>query len=652
MKQIITKLFIFSALLAVSSESAFAQKIFALTQDNQLIAFNATAPNVFTQPSLLVTGMATGEELVGFDARPRTGELYTLGYNSSTAMGRLYKLNPLTGTLLAIGAANFSITLGTAANNVAFDFNPTVDRIRVISTTGKNYRLHPDLGTIVATDTDVSYGAGDANVGIVPTIGQIAYSNSYVAATKTALYYLDEGNNSFGTAFVATNPNNGQIKTIGNTGLTLNPADKTVDMDVAFNGTSNTIYLAANIANSTADALYTINPANGSAALVGAIGATPTAVKDIAVAIDRTVPPLAGRLAFALTTHAAPRLVSFDLQNPSVIRTDVAIGGLKAGQTLAAMDMRPQDNKLYALGVATDTFTTIYTVNDTTGAMTIFADSVRLDVGGNPNIGFDFNPVANRLRIVSAASGKNYRLNLTTTPITVIQDTTLSYKSTDINVGRTPFVGSVAYTNSFVGATATKMFDIDEKTGSFLQQNTPNGGFLITIGSTGLVFDTLDYSVDIDIATGGTSALPTNIGYLTANVLGGNNYDNLYTLDVATGAATLVGRIGNGLGIRDLAAKIGGVIVGNEELTLNDLEARYTPNPSSGRLQISFDNNTSSAVEISVFDLNGRLIERQNFRNTDRNFRHELDLSQQEAGIYVVRLRTEQGFSVQKIVKF
>ncbi len=547
------------ALLLVFQNSK-AQNIFALTKTSQLIQFSATAPNNITTMTA-VTGLLAGQNLVALDSRPRTGELYALGYNPTNATGRLYKLNPSTGALSPLGTADLMINLGANTDNIAMDFNPTVDRVRVLSTNRKNYRLHPDLGTIVATDTDLTYGVGDANAASMPQVGQIAYTNSYVSATKTTLYYLDEANSVFGTAFVATNPNNGQIKTIGNIGLTLNASDKTIDMDVAFEAQKNVIYLAANT-TSGADQLYTINPMTGAATLVGDIGATAMEVIDIAVAIDRTIPALQGDLVYGLTTTAAPRLVSFDNKNPTVIRKDLPITGVKMGQTLVGMDIRPQDFKIYSLGYNTlgDTMATIYTLNDSTGIATIFADSVKMNLGATANIAFDFNPSANRLRIMSAATRTNYRLNIMTKPIKPIVDTVLTYKANDANFGKTAHVGSGAYLNSFDGATSTKLYDIDEKAGLFLLQNTPNGGFLNTLGSLGLVLDSLDYSVDMDVSPTKVGNTVENTIYLAANVLGGNNYDNLYTINPASGATQLVGRIGNGIGIRDIASKLTSII--------------------------------------------------------------------------------------------
>jgi hypothetical protein len=68
--------------------------------------------------------------------------------------------------------------------NASVDFNPTVDRIRLVTDSGQNLRLHPELGTVVATDGVINGGAN-------AKIGAIAYTNSMAGASTTVLYDID-----------------------------------------------------------------------------------------------------------------------------------------------------------------------------------------------------------------------------------------------------------------------------------------------------------------------------------------------------------------------------------------------------------------------------------------------------------------------------
>jgi hypothetical protein len=65
--------------------------------------------------------------------------------------GCVCTLDVSSGVLKAVGAG----PLTPALNGVAFglDFNPAADRIRVVSDTGQNLRLHPDTGAVAAVET-------------------------------------------------------------------------------------------------------------------------------------------------------------------------------------------------------------------------------------------------------------------------------------------------------------------------------------------------------------------------------------------------------------------------------------------------------------------------------------------------------------------
>ncbi len=69
------------------------------------------------------------------DFRPATGQLYALGIvdNGPTQTGRLYQLNTANAVATPVGPA-FSTSLSDAFQ-WEIDFNPTVDRIRVVNTT-------------------------------------------------------------------------------------------------------------------------------------------------------------------------------------------------------------------------------------------------------------------------------------------------------------------------------------------------------------------------------------------------------------------------------------------------------------------------------------------------------------------------------------
>src|SRR5262249_27868385 len=113
-------------------------------------------------------------------------------------------------------------------------------------------------------------------------------------------------------------------------------------------------------------------------------------------------------------------------------------------------------------------------------------------------------------------------------------------------------VGS-AYTNNFAGASVTTLFGIDSNRDVLVRQGgpdgtpSPNGGVLTTIG-TGLGFNTADL-VGFDIS--GISS----VAYAALTAPGGN-FSQLFTINLTTGSATLVGTIGGGVPLTGLAAAV------------------------------------------------------------------------------------------------
>ena len=157
-----------------------AATIFGLTGTNQLVRFDSSTPGTVMTVGT-ITGTQVGENIVGIDFRPATGQLFGLGSNS-----RIYIISRTTA------AATFVGTLTTPLNgtNFGFDFNPTVDRIRIVSEADQNLRANPNDGTNLVDGT-LAYAAGDANAGQNPNITAAGYTNSFGGATTTQLFDID-----------------------------------------------------------------------------------------------------------------------------------------------------------------------------------------------------------------------------------------------------------------------------------------------------------------------------------------------------------------------------------------------------------------------------------------------------------------------------
>ncbi len=619
-----------------------AQTIYGLTSDSKLVSFSAATPATIAS-NVAISGLNAGQSIIGLDVRPATGELFGIGYNATTDSVTIYTLNPTTGAATAKGA---SIKIAGLGMDVGFDFNPTVDRIRLVSKNGANYRLNPNNGALAATDMTLRYATTDANTGKTPGATAAAYTNSYIAATGTQLFTYDE------TQKVMTfqnPPNDGVLNTQGAfSGIATTAVLSDIDIYTYPATFASTTF--AVVKTGTMDSLYTLNISTGTFTTVGALGAP---VVDITVAINRTMPTMESNLAYGLTFtggNSAFNLLKFDTKNPSFIRSAQVITGLKTGQSIVGMDVRPQDGRIYTLGYrSSDSVTTIYTLNDTTAALTTYggADSFKLALTGQ--VTFDFNPVANRLRIMSGTNRNNYRLNLTVNPITVTTDTSLTYKMTDVNTGKTPLVITGAYTGSFKGATATQLYDIDAALNNFVNQNTANGGFLNTVGALGLTLDPNDYTVDLDIYS--TKTPLSDTAYLMANVTGSNGFDNLYTINLSTGTATLVNRIGKGIALRNIAVRLAPISTSVKDVP-QTLQAALYPNPANNDLTISFNNQKGSRVNVAIYNLQGQLVYKNVYESVVGDFNKTMNVSDLSNGTYLVRISNDEESAVKKFVKF
>ncbi|MFM9974724.1 MAG: DUF4394 domain-containing protein [Beijerinckiaceae bacterium] len=199
---------------------------------------------------------------------------------------------------------------------------------------------------------------------------------------------------------------------------------------------------------------------------------------------------------------------------------------------VVGIDMRPSDGQLYAVTVDG----TVYTVNADTGAATL---KVKLEkmLAADAKATIDFNPAADRLRLIGS-DGMSLRANLEDGKVTV--DGSLKYADGDKGVGKKPNIVAGAYSNSVKGTKETTLYDIDGTLGTFLKQAPPNDGILGTLGATGIKGANIAFDISTDAAG-------KNTGFALSE-------GTLYTVDIATGASTAVGKIA-GLpdAVRDIA---------------------------------------------------------------------------------------------------
>ena len=121
-----------------------------------------------------------------------------------------------------------------------------------------------------------------------------------------------------------------------------------------------------------------------------------------------------------------------------------------------------------------------------------------------------------------------------------------------------PNIGAGAYTNNFAGAASTTLYDIDFFRDRLVIQNPPNNGTLMRVGELSPLAPPIGADITNELVAFDISGLSA-IAYASLTSPG-TGFSSLYTINLGTGAATLVGPIGAGLAIRGLAAPVGAAV--------------------------------------------------------------------------------------------
>lgn len=218
------------------------------------------------------------------------------------------------------------------------------------------------------------------------------------------------------------------------------------------------------------------------------------------------------------------RLILFPAGRPEEVTVRVPTG---LDEALCGIDYRPSDGRLYGLTTSSE----IYTIDADSGAAHRVSTLTR-PFDGEARSGVDFNPATDRLRLVGG-EGQNLRVNVDVGATAL--DGALAYRAGDRNFGGRPAIAAVAYTRNLPGTALTEMFDIDHALDVLVRQDPPNDGQLETIGSLGVDFPAL----------AGFEIVSSPDGREDGFAAFG---DGLYAIDLASGAATALGRIGGAPG--------------------------------------------------------------------------------------------------------
>ena len=222
---------------------------------------------------------------------------------------------------------------------------------------------------------------------------------------------------------------------------------------------------------------------------------------------------------------ASNNLVLFGSESVGTPARRTPITGIAAGERIEGIDFRPTDGRLYAIGSSSR----VYVVDTLTAAATAVGGAAFAPALSGSAFGVDFNPVPDRIRTHSSTA-QNLRLNPITGGIGAT-DGTLRYAAGDPGVGAAYAITGTAYTNSVAGAATTTLYAIDSARDVLVTLAAPNDGVMTTVGALG-VNTTEDVGFDIFATTGVAYAALTT-----------NGTSSLYTINLTTGLATLVGEL-------------------------------------------------------------------------------------------------------------
>ena len=282
------------ALAAIAPATADAERAAGITGNLSLVQFDTDTPSAASVQ--LITGLqSAGEKAIALDWRPATGELFLVTTPAGITSGagvilRSYRLDPATGVATFVAALN-SVPAEAGDSATGADFQPIVDRLRVVNSNLENFRINPNNGALSGDDTNLTFMAPATG-----PITAVAYDRNVAPGppgtppppgAQTTLYGIDVGSDRLvvqgglnGTG--PGGPNAGVVSAIGSLSVVV---DNTSDagFDISPTGAA---YAA--LRTSGAASLYTVDLATGTAT---AIGALPFELRSLTILPPVTPPP-------------------------------------------------------------------------------------------------------------------------------------------------------------------------------------------------------------------------------------------------------------------------------------------------------------------------------------------------------------------------
>lgn len=219
------------------------------------------------------------------------------------------------------------------------------------------------------------------------------------------------------------------------------------------------------------------------------------------------------------------QLVAFSSDDASKT-TKVAISGLDGDETISSVEYRASDKTLWGLG----TTNRMYTIDPATGVATSQSPYKLLIPIDGTHADLDYDVATDRFRIVTNTA-QNLRINPEIGAIVLPGDKKLAFAAGDANEGSTPAVSGIAH-----AVVVDALYGIDATLDVLTLHTDANAGVITTVGSLGVDIQT---SVGFDIVDLGAGK---QVAYLVARPPA-SLASSLYTVDLSTGQAKLVGPI-------------------------------------------------------------------------------------------------------------
>ena len=493
---------------AVFSPEQRAGDLLVLTSNGMISSINRNSANKLIS-NLKVSGLQSGDQLVGIDHRPKDGQLYAVGL-----LGNIYTLNPNTGMakfIIKMTADPADTTDGNAAftkitanpDLISVNFNPAADRLRIIGNDGQNLRVNVDTGLTI-TDGNISLNGAN------PTLTAAAYTNAFAETGSTKLYSIDSNTDRI----YLQNANAGILgisaalgsDISGGSGFDIDPINNMGFATLQVSGSYKLYQLN----------LATVGTDNKAIVEMTDLPSEYAATTIRGIALKRAEDATAQGIGLSNNNQ----ILSFALNKPNMV-SEKNITGLLVNEKFIGIDYRfrtatDRSNTLYGL---TDR-ANLYTINTNSGLATLISN-LKAATGSSytaldgSSFAVDFNPTADRLRVISN-TGQNLRINV---------DTGDTIQDGQINGIAGAIITGAAYSNSFqtpITALGTELFDLDQTNKLLAKQMPPNEGTLVKIGDLGINLGTHN---GLDIAGGDN-------GLALAAISNSNGPSVLYRIDL------------------------------------------------------------------------------------------------------------------------